>query len=100
MFALLSLSTKVITNLICDERSWLFAKDASIKMTSFKEVRSSYIKCKPRIRLLIYHYMRLLSAFASFSFGLTIWAANEILKAAFGWHIVAIYTTQACWAMY
>ena len=100
MFALLSLSIKMITNPICNKRSWLFAKDASVKMTSFKEVRSSCTKCKPRIGLSICHYMHLLSAFASFFFGLTIWTANKRSKAASGWHIIAMYATQARWATY
>lgn len=41
--------------------------------------------------LLICHCMRLLRAFASFTFGLTIEAIKERSKAAFSWHFVAIY---------
>lgn len=66
MFALLSFLTKVITNPNYDKRSWLFVKDVSVKMTCFKEVRSSYTKCKLWVRWLICHKIRLLNAFASF----------------------------------
>ena len=95
IFALLSMSTKVITNPICDEKLLLFANDASVKMTNFKEVKSSCTKCRPRVGLLICHYMRLLRTFASFSFALTIWAAKKRSKAASSWHIVAIYAARA-----
>ena len=100
IFALLSLSTKMITNPICDERSQLFANDASIKITNFKEVRSSCTKCRPWVELLICHCIHLLRAFASFSFGLTIWAVKKRSKVASGQHIVAIYAAQACWVTY
>lgn len=83
MFALLSLSIKLITNLIYDKKLYLFAKDAFIKMISFKEIKSSYTKYKLQVRLLIGHYIHLLSVFASFSFELAIWAANKRSKAAF-----------------
>ena len=84
MFALLLRWPKVITNPICDERLWLFVNNASVKIMSFKEVRSSCTKRRPQVGWSICHCIRLLRAFASFSFGLTILAANEKSKAAFG----------------
>lgn len=69
-------------------------------MTNFKKMRSSYIKCKPWVKWLICHYMRLLKAFTFFSFQLTIWIAKKRSKTAFGWHIVAIYLAWACWTTY
>lgn len=66
MFTLLSLSTKKIINPISDKRLQLFIKNVSIKMTCFKEVRLSDIKCKPWIRLSICHCIYLLKVFASF----------------------------------
>lgn len=72
IFVLMSLSTKIITNLIYDKRLQLFAKDVSLEMTSFKKMRWSYIKCKPWVKLSICHYIRLLRVFPFFSSGLTI----------------------------
>lgn len=72
IFAIFSLSTKVIINPICNKISKLFAKDVSIKMTSFKELKSSYTKYKLWVRLSIYYYMHLLSIIVSFFSGLTI----------------------------
>lgn len=72
IFTLFLLLIKVITNLIFDKKSYLFANNASVKITSFQEIRLSCTKYRPRLRQSIYYCMRLLRAFASFSFGLTI----------------------------
>lgn len=63
-------------------------------------MRSSYIKYNPWVELSICHCMRLLKAFASFSFRLTIWAIKEKSKAASGWHIVTTYAACICPATY
>jgi len=92
ILALLSLSISVITKPIWDKRSWLFAKDKSVKIINLREslLVLSCTKRSPLEGLLICHYSRLLSCFACSSFGLMTCAANKRLKAASSWQTVAM----------
>ena len=90
ILALFLPSMSVMTNSICDERSWLFAKEASVKTMSFKDVMSSHTKQRPFKGLSNYHCICLLSAFVSCLFRLMTWAANDKLNAASGWLTVAM----------
>ena len=86
MLALLFLSISVIIKPIWENRSWLLAKDKSVKIINFREslLISSWTKQSPWEGLLIYHCSYLLSYFVYFSFGLMTCAIKDRLNVAFG----------------
>ena len=92
MLALLSLSISVIIKPIQENRSWLLAKDKSIKIINLREslLILSWTKRSPREGLSIYHYNHLLSYLIYSFFRLIICATKEKLKGAFSWQTVAI----------
>ena len=55
MFAVRFLSVSTITNPICEERSLLLAKEASVKIVRFNESISSGTNVRPLARLSICH---------------------------------------------
>jgi len=72
-------SVSTIIKLICDNRSLLLAKEASVNTITLIEFRFSGIKVSPLIALLICYWMRLLS-YLTFSFyGFTAWAVKDKL---------------------
>jgi hypothetical protein len=78
--------------LICDNRSWLFANEASVKTINFRDRISSCTNRNPLVGLLICHWSLLFSYFAFSSFGLITWAAKDRSNVASSCDIVAIYT--------
>ena len=69
MFAVRFWFVNTITYLICEDRSLLFVKDASINISKLSEFRLSGVKVRPLVGLLIYYYIRLLSCFISSFYG-------------------------------
>ena len=61
MFADWFWSISVITKLICDDRSLLLAKEASINTSKLREFMSSGMKVSPLVALSICYYICLLS---------------------------------------
>ena len=92
MLALLSLFTSVIIKPIWEDRSWLLAKDKSVKIISLRESLFilNWIKQSPQEGLLICHYSHLLSCLACSFFGLMTYATKEKLKVAFGWQTMTM----------
>ena len=102
ILALLSLSTSIIIKPIQKNRSWLLAKDKSIKIINLKKslLILSQTKWSLQEGLLIYHYSYLLSCFACFSFGLMIYIIKKRLKIVSSWQTVVIQAPLALQAMY
>jgi len=55
MLALLLQSARTITNPICDERSLLLAKEASVKINKLSDLKSSGTNVRPLVELSICH---------------------------------------------
>ena len=100
MFALLDTSVSTITKPICEERSLLLAKEASVNASSCRELTSSLTYVRPRSGLSFCHLIRLLRAVTSLFKGVVTWAAKDKSKDASGWHIDAIYAPLARCATY
>ena len=84
MFALLDTSVSTITKLIYKERSLLLAKEASINISSYRELTSSLTCVRPRSGLSVYYLIRLLRAVTSLFKGVVTWAAKDKSKDALG----------------
>ena len=70
MFTLFIASARTSTYLICDNKSLLFAKDASVKASNYKVVTFNLTYVSPLAGFLICQARRQLSAFTSSLFGL------------------------------
>jgi hypothetical protein len=75
---------RIITNLICEDRSLLLANEVLTKATSCMVCRLSLIKCSPCMALSSCHLRRLLSALISSFWGFVVCAANDKLNDALG----------------
>ena len=85
---------------ICDERSLLFANEASVKTSSLSLLLSSGTNFRPLARLSICYYSRLFRSLILLSLGLITYAANERLKDDSGWQTNAIYAPLARYITY
>jgi hypothetical protein len=72
-------SISIIIKLVCDDRSLLLAKEASVNTSKLRESRSSGIKVSPLVALLICYWICLLSCLTSASCGSVTWAAKDKL---------------------
>ena len=100
ILALYNASSNTSTYPIYNKRSLLLVNKALVKVSRYNILMSNLINARPFIRLLIYSYSYLLSAVTSFFLGLITQVVKERLKKASGWHIEAIYTPLARYAMY
>jgi hypothetical protein len=85
MLAFFVASVITITYLVCDERSLLLAKEASVKTRSYMLLVSSLTNFRPLSGFFICYFKRLFRAFVSSLLGLITWVAKERSKDASGW---------------
>ena len=100
IFARPEASASTRTYPIWEDKSLLFANDASVKARRRSDVLSRVTNRNPLAEFSICYRIRLFRFIISFFVGSTVWTATERSYTASGWYTDAIYAPLARWATY